>query len=268
MLHSTVETAAEEPLAARPRFRGEIDMPLPKPAETIGVNRFLAALPSDEFERLKDSLETVELEQDQQLWDTGAKGKYLYFPTTSLISLLYEGGDGSSISIATLGRNGIIGTSLVLGSIRMPDRAVVQFSGTALRMDGRRAEEEFSDCGVFQSLLIAHTQLLINRISQNAICNRLHVIEQQVARMLLDFADELQTDAIAVTHDQLSGILGVRRESVSLAVSHLQSRKLVEARRGKITIKDDKLLESASCECYAIVKKDLEQSLAKFNSSL
>ena len=239
-------------------------MPIPDPEETIGFNRFLAALPKDEFDRIKDALQGVDLEVDQVLWDAEEKGSHIYFPTSSLISLLFETHEGSSISIATIGRNGIVGISLVLGGMRSPDRAIVQFPGSAFKMDSSRATDEFADCGTFQDMLMAYTQLLITRVSLNAICNRLHRIEQQVAWLLLNARDELQRTTLPLTHDQISTMLGVRRESVSLAVAQLQRKRSIEAKRGRIKVLDEAKLKKASCECYSVCQQQLEQCLREF----
>jgi len=239
-------------------------MPIPIGSEAVGSNRFLTALPENEFDKIKGSLEVVELQSGKLLWESDEKVKYLYFPTTSLISLLYESDTGSSISIATIGRSGIVGTNLVLGDARSPDRALVQSSGSAFRMDVNSAEEELANCGDFQSLLMAYTQVLIIKISQNAICNRLHRIEQQIARWLLDCSDDLETSELSMTHDQIAGVLGVRRESVSLAMTQLQNRNLINGGRGRVKICDAEGLRSASCECYSLVKQQLDSCLKKY----
>jgi len=239
-------------------------MPIPIAVEAVASNRFLAALPENEFLKIKGSLEHVGFEAGDTLWESGEKAKHLYFPTTSLISLLYESEAGTSISIATIGRSGIVGTNLVLGDARTPDKAVVQYSGSAFRMDVDSVEEELANCGDFQSLLMAYTQVLIIKISQNAICNRLHRIEQQLARWILDCADDLETTELAMTHDQIASVLGVRRESVSLAMSQLQNRKIINGGRGKIAMCDAAGLKAASCECYSLVKQQLETSLKKY----
>lgn len=241
-------------------------MPVPKPVDTPTNNLLLAALPKGEFENLIPMLEHIELKAGQTLWEAGEKGKHLYFPTTSLISLNYESDSGSSISIATLGRNGIAGTGFVMGNVRTPDRGVVQYTGSAYRIKAESAETELAECGDLQALLITYTQALMTKISQNAICNRLHRIDQQLCRLLLDFSDELQTETFNLTHDVVASVLGVRRESVSLAAGQLQKRKLIKVSRGTLRIADRKQLSSAACECYSVVKTQLDQSLAKYTS--
>lgn len=239
-------------------------MPIPAGIEAVASNKFLAALPENEFGKIKGSLEHVELEAEDSLWERDEKGKHLYFPTTALISLLYESENGNSLSIATIGRTGIVGTNLVLGDARTPDRAIVQYSGAAFRMDVESAEQELANCGDFQSLLMVYTQVLIIKISQNAICNRLHRIEQQLARWILDCCDDLESAELAMTHDQIAAALGVRRESISLAMAQLQSKKLINGGRGRIKICDAPGLRSAACECYSLVKQQLDTCLKKY----
>jgi CRP-like cAMP-binding protein len=239
-------------------------MPLPIAAEALEINKFLSVLPRKEFEDVKNALKHVELEAGDLLWEEGEKTRYLYFPTTSLISLVYDSDSGSSVAIATLGRSGIAGSNMVLGNIRTPDRAVVTYKGSAFRMEAGSVAKELSECGEFQSMLIAFTQVLITLISQNAICNRLHRIDQQLARWLLDCNEELGNELIEMTHDQIASVLGVRRESVSLAAAELQKRKAINGGRGKIKILNFPALRDISCECYSVVRKQLDHCLNSY----
>jgi CRP-like cAMP-binding protein len=241
-------------------------MPVPVTRESVANNCFLASLPAKDFESVKELLDFVELETETVLWRSDEKGRFLYFPTTCLISLLYDSDSGNSVSIATIGRSGLVGTNIVLGGARTPDKAIVQLGGAAFRMVASSAKEELADCGDFQSLLMTFTQVLITRVSQNAICNRLHKIEQQLARWILDCCEELQTETLKMTHEQIANVLGVRRESVSLAMAQHEGRGLIKGGRGRVTILDRKKLEDASCECFAIVRDQLERSVGKFNS--
>lgn len=241
-------------------------MPIPKPVDTPENNLFLAALSRVAFEQLLPMLEHVELEPAQTLWGSEQKGSYLYFPTTSLISLNYESDTGSSVAIATIGRNGIVGTNLVLGNIRTPDKAVVQYRGSAYRMRTEVVENELAECGEFHTLLVTYSQALLTIISQNAICNRLHRIDQQLCRLLLDLSDNLQVDSFELTHDSIAAVLGVRRESVSLAAGQLQKRKILKVTRGKIRILDEAALSSASCECFQVTTSHTQQTLRKYSS--
>lgn len=239
-------------------------MPIPKPLDNPRNNRILAALPSGELDKLEPVLEYVELENGTILWETDEIGEYLFFPTTSLISLLYENETGVSVSIATIGRSGVVGTGMVVGDLRTPDRAVVTYSGAAYRMKASLVKEELAECGDFHSILLNYTNSLLINISQNAICNRLHRIDQQFCRWLLDCRDELETDLLSLTHDQIAGILGVRRESISLAASQFHKIKLIRTSRGKVRILDPERLLSASCECYSVVKSHLDKALEKY----
>ncbi len=241
-------------------------MPLPKLADTPRNNRILAALSDPEMEEVGPKLEHVRLETEQILWETDERGSHLYFPTTSLISLVYETDTGMSVSIATLGRSGIVGAGLIGGNVRTPDRAVVTYGGSAYRIKVAQVDNELADCGDFHKLLLAYTNSLMTKISQNAICNRLHRIDQQLSRWLLDCHDELATDSLAFTHDQIACILGVRRESISLAASQLQKGKIIKTSRGKVHISNPAQLSKTSCECYSIVREHLDKTLARYTS--
>lgn len=239
-------------------------MPIPKPIDSPRNNRLLAALPDGEFEKLLPVLEHVELEAGAILWETDEMGEYLYFPTTCLISLVYQNDAGVSVSVATFGRSGIAGTGMVVGSVRTPDRAVVTYGGAAYRMKASLVKNELADCGAFHALLLAYTNSLMTNISQHAICNRLHRIDQQLCRWLLDCKDDLQTDSLVITHDQIASVLGVRRESISLAAAQLQKSKIIRNSRGKIRILDTERLARAACECYSVVEQHLDEELKQY----
>jgi CRP-like cAMP-binding protein len=239
-------------------------MPIPKPADNAGNNRILAALPAGELEKLEAALEHVELDGGQVLWETDEKGEHLYFPTTSLVSLVYANENGTSISVATLGRSSVVGAAMVGAHVRTPDRAVVTFSGHAYRMQVSHANSELAECGDFHTLLLVYSNSLMIHISQNAICNRLHRIDQQLCRWLLGCFDELLTDSLSITHDQIAAILGVRRESISLALSQLQKSRLIKTSRGKIRMLNPERMADAACECYSVVKDHQERALKKY----
>lgn len=241
-------------------------MPIPKPADTPRNNRLLAAMPDRELERLAPVLEYVELETGSILWETDESGEHIYFPTTSLISLVYENDAGVSASIATLGRRGIVGTGMIVGNIRTPDRALVTYGGGAYRMKASLVRNELADCGAFHSLLLTYTNSLMTSIAQHAICNRLHRIDQQLCRWLLDCQNDLQTDVLSITHDQIACVLGVRRESVSLAAAQLQKAKAIKTGRGRIRISDRDRLANAACECYSVIDEHLEQALKQYSN--
>ncbi len=227
-------------------------------------NRLLAALPKGEFINIAGALERVECEQGDVLWEVEEKRKYLYFPTTALICLLHETDSGVSAEVGIVGRDGVAGVSLFTGDARMADRAVVQHGGVAYRMRGKAVKDEFAQCGDFQDLLMNYTQSLITHISQTAICYRLHSIEQQLARWLLRNHDHQQKKSFEMTHEQIAGILGVRRESVSLAAGRLQEMGLIKYGRGSIKLVNRKGLEASSCECYSVVKEHYERMLKEY----
>lgn len=241
-------------------------MPVPKPADSPDDNALLAVLPRGEFEKLAGFLELVDLHAGDVLWESGQKNRHVYFPTTALISLVYESDNGASISIANIGRTGTAGANVVMGNVRTPDRAVVLLDGRAYRMATMSVEDELVDCGQFHALILAYTQALLVRISQNAICNRLHRIEQQLCRLLLELNDELQTEAFQLTHDEISAILGVRRESISLAAGQLRKRKLVKIGRGKIQILSIDGLRTAACECNTVASEQLSNCLKEYSA--
>lgn len=241
-------------------------MPVLKTETSPKDNLVLAALPDAELAKLVAELEHVAVADGDVLWEAGEKGDHLYFPTTAMISLVYEHQSGNSISVATLGRDGIAGMYIIAG-IRMPDRAIVQCGGEAYRMRSSKVKNELAECGDFHALLLSYTNSLLVQISQNSICNRLHRIDQQLSRWLLECRDKLRTDSLSLTHDQIAGVLGVRRESVSLAAARLQKENLIKIGRGKIEIVNAGRLEKASCECYAVIKNHFEAALKEYVKS-
>ncbi len=228
------------------------------------ANQLLAALPNEEFRKISASLEEVVLEAGEVLWEADEKGRYIYFPTTALVSMLYESETGVSAGIATIGHEGIAGAGVILGDVRTPDRAVVQNKGVAYRMKTASVNAEFHECGDFQSLIMGYAQALMTQISQNAICNRLHTVEQQFCRWLLVNYDHQQTHTFSMTQEQIAGVLGVRRETVSLAAALLQKRRLVRTSRGKIELLNIDRIHAAVCECYGIVKSEYDRILKNY----
>ncbi len=228
-------------------------------------NVLLAALPGSEWSSINDACSIVELKKGQVLWEAEQKGKFLYFPINSLISLMYETGEGDSISVATIGRHGIAGTSIVVG-IRTPDRAVVTYSGTAYEISSATVKKELSECGDFQDLLLTYTQGLLTQIAQNAICYKLHLLDHQLSRLLLELKDQLQTETFFVTQEEFANIIGVRRESVSLSLTNLSRQGIIETGRGRVTISDLTTLRSFVCECYDVISASRERIISKYRS--
>jgi CRP-like cAMP-binding protein len=230
------------------------------------MNHLIAALPADEFIRLKPNLEPVSLALGEVIYESGEQLEYIYFPTTAIISLLYIMENGSTAEIGMAGNDGLVGIALYMGGSTTPSRAVVQSAGNAFRMPSRALKDEFSRGGVFQKILLRYTQSLMTQISQTAVCNRLHTVEQQLCRWLLINHDLLQTNKLIMTHDLIANMLGVRREGVSIAAGNLQKKGLIKYVRGTITMLNRDALELAACECYRVVKDEYDRLLGKYIS--
>jgi CRP-like cAMP-binding protein len=225
------------------------------------LNRLLAALPSDIYERLRPNLELVPLKLGASIYEAGGKQAYVYFPTNAIVSLLYVMKDGASAEIAVVGNEGIVGIALFMGGETTPSRAVVQSAGHAHRLSSKLLKREFESGGALQHLLLRYTQALITQMAQTAVCNRHHSIEQQLCRWLLLSADRLPTNELTMTQELIANMLGVRREGVTAAAGKLQDAGLIHYSRGRITILDRPKLEKRVCECYVVVKKEFDRLL-------
>src|SRR6478735_4121556 len=228
------------------------------------ANRLLAALPADEYERLRALVQPVEFSLGEIVYEFGAQLDYVFFPTTSIISLLYTMENGTSAEMGLTGNDGVVGIALFMGGGTMPNRAVVQSAGGALRMKAKILQDEFALGGRFQQLLLRYTQALITQISQTAVCNRLHSVEQQLCRWLLINHDQLVTNNLVMTQELIANMLGVRREGVSVAATHLQDRGVIKYARGTISILDRKKLEAEACECYQVVMDEYDRLLGEY----
>ena len=226
-------------------------------------NFLLKSLPKDEFERVVKKLEPVNLPLGKVLYESGDKLNYVYFPTTAIISLLYVMENGTTAEIGVVGNDGVLGIALFMGGDTTPNRAVIQSAGDAFKMSAKDLMDEFSLGGKFHNLLLRYTQALITQISQTAVCNRLHTVEQQLCRWLLLSHDRLDSDKLVMTHDLISNMLGVRREGVTLAAQKLVARKLIKSVRGTMTITDRQGLENAVCECYKVVNDEYNRLLGR-----
>ncbi len=230
------------------------------PVEPVG-NRLLAMLPREEYERLLPSLEPVSLTLGEVIYESGGQQNYIYFPTTAIISLLYMMENGSSAEMGVAGNEGLVGIALFMGGNTAPNRAVVQSAGDALKMKTKVLQDEFARAGMFQQLLLRYTQALMTQMSQTAVCNRLHTVEQQLCRWLLLSRDRLNTDELVMTQELIANMLGVRREGVTSAAQRLQENGLISYVRGHIQILDRTGLEATVCECYAVVKDEYARLL-------
>lgn len=227
-------------------------------------NHLLAALPAPEFERLSPHLELVPMRLGDMLYEPGGQLQHAYFPTTSIVSLHYLTESGSSAEIAGVGNEGVVGVSLFMGGDTTPSSAVVQTAGHAYRLERRLLKEEFDRSGPAQRLLLRYTQALMTQMTQTAVCNRHHSVEQQLCRWLLVTLDRIPTGELVMTQELIASMLGVRREGITEAAGHLQGDGLISYRRGHISVLKRAGLESRTCECYGVVKKELARLLSDF----
>ncbi len=229
----------------------------PKPSD----NRLLAALSVEVRDRLIPQLELCTLPLGQVIYESGDTLKHVYFPTDSIVSLLYLMGNGASAEISVVGNDGLVGISLFMGGESTPSRAVVQSAGFAYRLPARELKQEFARNGDMLQLLLRYTQSLITQMSQTAVCNRHHTVDQQLARWLLLSLDRLRGNQLNMTQELIANMLGVRREGVTEAAGKLQKQGVIEYRRGRIQVLDRPKLEKLSCECYAVVKREADRLL-------
>jgi CRP-like cAMP-binding protein len=230
-------------------------------------NHLLAALPAEIFERLAPHLELIAMPLGEVLYESGGQMQHVYFPTTAIVSLHYVMEDGASSEIAGVGNEGVLGISLFMGGNTTPSRATVQTGGFGYRLKGRLMLDEFNRVGgrrsgALQKLLLRYTQALITQMSQTAVCNRHHSVEQQLCRWLLLTLDRLPTNELTMTQELIASMLGVRREGITETAGNLQRAGLISYRRGHITVLDRSGLELHSCECYNVVKKEFHRLLS------
>jgi CRP-like cAMP-binding protein len=224
-------------------------------------NRILAALPDDAWQRWQPVLEHVELPLGHVLYESGTTMTHMYFPTTAIISLLYVMENGASAEIAVVGNDGLVAVSMFMGGGSTPSRAVVQSAGHGFRLNAKDMKTEFDRGGAVLHLLLRYTQALITQMSQTAVCNRHHTLDQQLCRWLLLSLDRLEGNDLVMTQELIANMLGVRREGVTESASKLQNAGLIRYSRGRITVLDRPGLEKRSCECYAVVKKEYDRLL-------
>jgi CRP-like cAMP-binding protein len=222
-------------------------------------NHLLAALAPAERERIFPHLQLVPMPLGRALYEPGDVLRHVYFPTDSIISLLYVLADGASAEISVVGNEGLIGIALFMGGETTPSRAVVQSAGHAYRLAGQLFKDEFHRNGSMQLLLLRYTQALITQMAQTAVCNRHHSVDQQLCRWLLLSLDRLSSNQLTMTQELISDMLGVRREGVTEAASKLDKLGVIRYARGHITVLDRPKLEQLCCECYAVVRKETDR---------
>lgn len=224
-------------------------------------NHLLDALFQTEYDRIFDNLKLVKLSLGEVLYESGEHLQYVYFPLDSIVSLLYVMEDGSSAEIAVVGNEGILGVSIFMGGDTTPSRAVVQSAGYGYKLKSQLLKDEFNRAGPVMRLLLCYTQALITQMTQTAVCNRHHSIEQQLCRWLLLSLDRLSGDELFMTQELIANMLGVRREGVTEAAGKLQHASLIHYKRGHIKVLDRPALENRVCECYQVVKTEYERLL-------
>jgi len=226
---------------------------------SLNQNHLLAALPESERAMLASRLELVSLRLGEMLYEPGSQLQHAYFPTTSIVSLHYVMASGASAEAAGVGNEGMVGVSLFMGGNTTPSSAMVQTTGQAYRLERHLLLTEFKRAGLFQRLLLRYSQALLTQVSQTSACNRHHSIEQQLSRWLLATLDRIPSGELIMTQELVANMLGVRRESVTTAAGNLQQAGCINYRRGHISILNRKVLEGRVCECYLVVKEEVDR---------
>jgi CRP-like cAMP-binding protein len=225
-------------------------------------NHLLAAVPTAEFDPLAAHLELVPMLLGEILYEPGGQLQYAYFPTSAIVSLHYVIESGASAETAGVGNEGVVGIALFMGGDTTPSSAVVTTGGHAYRLERGLLKQEFNRAGLMQRLLLRYTQALITQIAQTAACNRHHSVEQQLCRWLLSTLDRVSSPELIMTQELVASVLGVRRESISEAAGNLQRAGFILYRRGQIAVLERSGLEVGACECYVVVKKELDRLLS------
>jgi CRP-like cAMP-binding protein len=233
------------------------------PPHSPQQNHLLAAFSASEQERLYPHLQFVPMPLGSVLYESGDIQRYVYFPTDSIVSLLYVLADGASAEISVVGNEGLIGIALFMGGETTPSRAIVQSAGFAYRLVAQQLKDEFHRSGELQLLLLRYTQALITQMAQTAVCNRHHSVDQQLCRWLLLSLDRLSSNQLVMTQELIANMLGVRREGVTEAAGKLDKLGVIRYARGRITVLDRPKLEELCCECYAVVKKESDRLLPR-----
>ncbi|SAL82682.1 Crp/FNR family transcriptional regulator [Caballeronia terrestris] len=227
----------------------------------LNENHLLSVLPQTERARLAPHLVPIDMTLGDVVYESGDRQHFVYFPTTSIVSLLYVMEDGASAEIAIVGNEGLIGIALFMGGETTPSRAIVQSAGTAFQLDAQILKQEFIRGGPVQRLLLRYTQALITQMAQTAVCNRHHSIDQQLCRWLLLSMDRLPSNELKMTQELIANMLGVRRSGVTEAALKLQDAGLIRYGHGHIQVLDRPGLEKRVCECYRVVKREFDRLL-------
>ncbi|MDP3608235.1 MAG: Crp/Fnr family transcriptional regulator [Methylophilus sp.] len=228
-------------------------------------NHLLNALKAIDINRFNEDLELVEMPLGQVLYESGEKLDHVYFPTTAVISLLYVMENDLSAEIAIVGNEGVLGISLFMGGGTTPSRAVVQNAGQAYRLKAKLIQDEFNRAGPTMRLLLRYTQALITQMTQTAVCNRHHSVDQQLCRWVLLSLDRLASDELTMTHELVANMLGLDGEGVTKVAGKLQALNLIHYNQGKIKVLDRTGMEQKCCECYAVVKTEFDRLLPSIN---
>lgn len=232
---------------------GSVEIPAPT------QNNLLSALPFDQQARLHDQLEFVAFNLGDIIHESREHLDYLYFPTSCVVSLVYTTAGGVTAEMGLVGNDGALGIEILMGGESMPHRAIVQVAGCAFKMQAKLLREEFASNHALQQLMLRYTQALITQVSQTAVCNRLHSVEQRLCRWILMCHDRLHADELLMTQEFIANMLGARRQGVTAAAGRLQGAGLIHFSRGHIKILDRPGLERTVCECYPVVKKEFDR---------
>jgi CRP-like cAMP-binding protein len=231
------------------------------PPQDPRQNRILAALPALDYERMLPDLEYIPMPLGWTMSESGDHVNFLHFPTSGIVSLIYDLENGASSEIALVGNEGMVGISIFMGGESMPSSTVVQSEGDAYRLSRKVMKKEFALGGQLQHLALLYTQALISQTSQTAVCNQHHTLDQQLCRWLLMSLDRLHENKLVITQEMIASLLGVRRESVTDAAGKLQKAGIIEYSRGLIKVLNRPKLEKKVCECYEVVKQEYDRLL-------
>ena len=233
------------------------------PAKRLRENYLLGALAQGECAQLQSQLELVPMPRGQVLYVSGGAARYVYFPTTSIVSMIYAMEDGACSEIALIGKEGVLGAPVFLGGGSSPNRAVVLSAGHGYRINAQSLRDEFNRAGPLLRVLLRFMQALMTQVSQTAACNRHHMLDQQLCRFLLLILDRQESNRIVLTHGLIAEMLGTRRESVTESAGKLQHDGFIRCNRGHIDVLDRRGLEKNACECYRVVEREYERLIVR-----